>query len=107
MADGIKTTIINDANAAAIGEWHFGGAKGLDNFAIITLGTGVGIGLVLNGKIYHGSSGLGGEFGHICIERNNGRECACGAYGCLEAYIGKAGILKTKELLEKYIAEFT
>ena len=91
----INTIVINDANAAAIGEWKFGGAKDLENFALITLGTGVGIGLVLNNKIYHGSSGLGGEFGHICIDRQNGRECGCGAYGCLEAYIGKAGIIKT------------
>jgi glucokinase len=91
----LKTTVINDANAAALGEWKFGGAKGFKNFAVITLGTGVGIGLVLNGKIYHGATGLGGEFGHICMERRNGRECRCGAYGCLEAYIGKEGILKT------------
>jgi len=91
----VKTIIINDANAAAIGEWKFGEAKDLENFAIITIGTGVGIGLVLNGKLYHGSSGLGGEFGHICIDRHNGRECKCGGFGCLEAYIGKEGILKT------------
>jgi glucokinase len=91
----IKTTIVNDANAAAIGEWKFGGAKDLDNFALITLGTGVGIGLVLNGKLYHGSNGLGGEFGHICIDRTNGRECSCGGHGCLEAYVGKEGIIKT------------
>jgi len=91
----LKTTLINDASAAAIGEWKFGGAKGLENFALITLGTGVGIGLVLNGKIYNGANGLGGEFGHICIDRNNGRECNCGGHGCLESYIGKEGILKT------------
>ena len=91
----LKTTVINDANAAALGEWKFGGAKDFENFALITLGTGVGIGLVLNGEIYHGSTGLGGEFGHICIERNNGRECKCGSYGCLESYVGKEGILKT------------
>jgi len=91
----LKTILINDASAAAIGEWKFGGAKGLENFALITLGTGVGIGLVLNGKIYNGANGLGGEFGHICIDRSNGRECSCGGHGCLEAYIGKEGILKT------------
>lgn len=91
----IKTIAVNDANAAAIGEWKFGGAKDFKNFAIITLGTGVGIGLVLNGEVYHGSTGLGGEFGHICIDRIDGRECKCGNFGCLEAYIGKEGILKT------------
>ncbi len=91
----VKTTLINDANAATLGEWKFGGAKDLNNFALITLGTGVGIGLVLNGKIYNGANGLGGEFGHICIDRNNGRECGCGGHGCLEAYIGKKGIIQT------------
>jgi len=91
----LKTILINDASAAAIGEWKFGGAKGLENFALITLGTGVGIGLVVNGTIYNGANGLGGEFGHICIDRNNGRECNCGGHGCLESYIGKEGILKT------------
>ena len=91
----VKTIIINDANAAAVGEWKYGGAKELDNFALITLGTGVGIGLILNGEIFHGTSGLGGEFGHICIDRYNGRECNCGGFGCLEAYVGKAGIIKT------------
>jgi len=91
----IKTILINDANAAAIGEWKFGGGKGLENLALITLGTGVGIGLILNGKLYNGANGLGGEFGHICIDRNNGRECSCGGHGCLEAYIGKEGILQT------------
>lgn len=91
----LRTTVINDANAAALGEWKFGGAQGFNNFALITLGTGVGIGLVINGEIYHGSTGLGGEFGHICIDRHNGRECKCGNYGCLESYIGREGILKT------------
>ena len=91
----LRTTVINDANAAALGEWKFGGAQGFNNFAIITLGTGVGIGLIINGEIYHGATGLGGEFGHICIDRRNGRECKCGNYGCLEAYIGKEGIIKT------------
>ncbi len=91
----ITTKVINDANAAAYGEWIYGGAKNMETFAMITLGTGVGVGLVLNGDIYHGSNGTGGEFGHICIDRNNGRDCNCGNYGCLETYIGKEGILKT------------
>jgi glucokinase len=86
---------INDANAAAVGEWVAGGGKDLDNFAMITLGTGVGIGLVMGNEIFHGANGTGGEFGHICIQRNNGRECGCGNYGCLEAYIGKEGIIST------------
>jgi len=91
----ISTKIINDANAAAIGEHIYGGAKDLETFAMVTLGTGVGIGLVINGEVYHGANGTGGEFGHICIDRVNGRECGCGNYGCLETYIGRDGILKT------------
>jgi len=91
----LKTIAVNDANAAAIGEWKYGGAKDFNNFALITLGTGVGIGLILNGEVYHGAAGLGGEFGHICIDRVSGRECKCGNFGCLEAYVGKEGILKT------------
>lgn len=91
----IKTTVINDASAATIGEWKFGGAKNLNNFALVTLGTGVGVGLVLNGHIFNGANGFGGEFGHICIDRSNGRECNCGLNGCLESYIGKEGIIKT------------
>jgi len=91
----VLTTAVNDANAAALGEWKFGGAKDCSNFALITLGTGVGIGLIINDEIYHGASGLGGEFGHIIINRKNGRECKCGNYGCLEAYVGKNGIIQT------------
>ncbi len=91
----ISTKVINDANAAAIGEHIFGGAKNMQTFAMITLGTGIGIGLVINGEVYHGANGTGGEFGHICIDRINGRECGCGNYGCLETYIGREGILKT------------
>lgn len=91
----ITTKIINDSNAAALGEHIYGAAKDMDTFAMVTLGTGVGIGLVINGEIYNGANGTGGEFGHVCIDRVNGRECGCGNYGCLETYIGKDGILKT------------
>jgi len=91
----VSTKVVNDASAAVIGEWIYGGAKNIETFAMITLGTGVGIGLIINGELYHGANGTGGEFGHICIDRINGRECKCGNYGCLETYIGKEGILKT------------
>ena len=96
----IPVVVMNDANAAAIGEKEHGGAKNLDNFAVITLGTGVGLGLFLNGEIYTGENGLAGEIGHIVI-RPGGRECKSGVMGCLEAYIGKNGIIQTaKEKLE-------
>jgi glucokinase len=87
--------VINDALTSALGEWAVGAAKGLNTFAMITLGTGVGIGLIINGEIYNGPNGTGGELGHVCIDRVNGRECNCGNYGCLETYIGKEGVLKT------------
>jgi len=91
----VKTKAINDASAAALGELNYGENKNIQNFAIVTLGTGVGIGLVINGKIVHGKNGLGGEFGHVIINRNSNRECNCGNYGCLETYLGKNGILTT------------
>lgn len=91
----LPTHSINDATAAALGELHFSEHEYPHSFAVVTLGTGVGLGLIINGKHYDGANGLGGEFGHICIERHNGRECGCGNYGCLETYVGKEGILKT------------
>jgi len=92
--------VINDANAAAIGEKYFGDAKDLLNFSVITIGTGIGLGLYLHGKIHNGDNGLAGELGHVCIHVD-GRECNCGNLGCLETYIGKKGIIKTaKEKLE-------
>lgn len=97
---GIQPTVINDANAATLGEKYFGDAKDLKNFAVITLGTGVGLGLYINGGIVDGNNGLAGEFGHFVIRRS-GRECNCGNLGCLETYAGAEGIVLTaKEKLE-------
>lgn len=97
---GKEVTLVNDANAAAIGEKHFGDAKALSNFAVITLGTGIGMGIFINGQLYTGDHGMAGELGHI-VMRSDGRECKCGNAGCLETYIGKKGIIRTaKEKLE-------
>lgn len=86
----------NDANCAALLEWMFGGAKNCQNFAVITLGTGVGAGIVSQGKLLLGHSQHAGEFGHMIIEAQ-GRQCACGGYGHLEAYLSAAGIERTIE----------
>ncbi len=96
----MEVSLVNDANAVAIGEKHFGEAGELENFAVITLGTGVGLGLYVNNQLVIGAHGLGGEIGHSIIRRD-GRECKCGNMGCLETYIAKDGIVKTaKEKLE-------
>jgi glucokinase len=99
-----EIVITNDANAAALGEQYFGGAKGLNNFAVITLGTGIGGGFVVNGKMLYGADGMAGEFGHLTVVRE-GRLCGCGRYGCVEAYASAGGLLRTaQELLEKSAA---
>lgn len=91
---------MNDANAYAIGIKIFGEAKEMKNFAVVTLGTGVGLGTYINGAIVEGSNGLAGELGHVVV-RPEGRECNCGNLGCLEAYVGAVGIATTaKEKLE-------
>ncbi len=92
--DGAKTLITNDANAATLGEMIFGNAKGMRDFIMITLGTGLGSGFVANGEMIYGHDGFAGELGHICVERN-GRECGCGRRGCLEAYVSATGIKRT------------
>ncbi len=92
--DGVKTLITNDANAATIGEMVYGNAKGMKDFIMITLGTGLGSGFVANGEMIYGHDGFAGEFGHIIVERN-GRECGCGRRGCLEAYVSATGIKRT------------
>lgn len=102
FSTAFKTEVVavNDANAAAIGEKSYGEAKDMDNFVVITLGTGIGMGTYINGKITLGAHGLAGELGHT-ITRRDGRECNCGNFGCLETYIAKEGIVKTaKEKLE-------
>ena len=90
----VPITVTNDANAAAIGEMIYGGAKGMKNFIMITLGTGVGSGFVVNGDLVYGHDGFAGEFGHVTT-RWGGRPCTCGRYGCVEAYASARGIILT------------
>jgi glucokinase len=95
-----EVALVNDANAAAIGEKYFGDARNVDNFAVVTMGTGIGLGIYINGSLYTGDNGMAGELGHTIIHID-GRECKCGNMGCLETYIGKKGIVRTaKEKLE-------
>ncbi len=89
-----KVLLTNDANAAAIGEMVFGGAKGMKDFIEITIGTGLGSGFVANGDLIYGHGGLAGELGHVTSIRN-GRLCTCGRKGCLEAYVSKRGMIQT------------
>lgn len=98
---GIPVAITNDANAAAIGEMTYGAARGLKDFIMITLGTGVGSGIVINGQLVYGHDGFAGELGHVTVKRNNGRLCGCGRTGCLEAYCSATGVARTaREFLE-------
>ncbi len=92
---GIPVALTNDANAAAIGEMTYGAARGMKNFIVITLGTGVGSGIVINGQLVYGNDGFAGELGHTIIRRNNGRLCGCGRSGCLETYTSATGVART------------
>lgn len=92
---GVPLTITNDANAAAVGEMMYGAARGMKNFIMITLGTGVGSGIIVNGQLVHGHDGYAGELGHTIIERHNGRQCACGRSGCLDTYASATGVART------------
>ena len=93
---GIPVALTNDANAAAIGEMAYGVAKGMKNFIMITLGTGVGSGIVVNGQLVYGSDGFAGELGHVVIDRSkSARDCGCGRKGCLEAYCSAIGVART------------
>ena len=101
----VPVAITNDANAVATGELQFGAAKGMKNFIVITLGTGVGGGIVINGELVYGHDGFAGELGHTIYDPN-GRECACGRRGCLETYASAGGIKRTVfELLSSSIDE--
>ena len=98
---GIPVAITNDANAAAIGEMTYGVARGIRDFIMITLGTGVGSGIVINGQLVYGHDGFAGELGHVIVKRNNGRLCGCGRTGCLETYCSATGVARTaREFLE-------
>ncbi|MCI6160124.1 MAG: ROK family protein [Prevotellaceae bacterium] len=94
--------LTNDANAAAVGEMTYGVARGMKNFIMLTLGTGVGSGIVVNGQLVYGHDGFAGELGHIIVHRENGRACGCGRNGCLETYCSATGVARTaREFLEK------
>ena len=99
--EGIPVAVTNDANAAAIGEMVYGVARGMKNFIVITLGTGVGSGVVVNGQLVYGSDGFAGELGHVTMVRGEeGRSCGCGRKGCLEAYCSATGVARTaREML--------
>ena len=97
---GITTALTNDANAAAVGEMTYGGARGMKNFIMITLGTGVGSGIIIDGKVVYGHDGFAGELGHTTAIRENGRVCGCGKHGCLETYCSATGVARSaREIL--------
>ena len=100
-AIGLPVALTNDANAAAVGEMTYGAARGMKNFIMITLGTGVGSGIVINGEVVYGHDGFAGELGHTAAVHNNGRTCGCGKTGCLETYASATGVARTaREWLE-------
>lgn len=100
QALGIPVAMTNDANAAAVGEMTYGVARGMKNFIMITLGTGVGSGIVVDGKVLYGSDGFAGELGHVTMVREDGRTCGCGRTGCLETYCSATGVARTaREML--------
>lgn len=98
---GLRVALTNDANAATLGEMTYGIAKGMKDFIVITLGTGVGSGIVVNGELLYGHDGFAGELGHVTIVRGEeGRLCGCGRKGCLEAYCSATGVARTaREIL--------
>lgn len=99
---GVPVALTNDANAAAIGEMMYGTARGMKNFIMLTLGTGVGSGIVVDGKLLYGANGFAGELGHVVVQRENGRPCGCGRKGCLETYCSATGVARTaREVLKK------
>lgn len=100
-AFGVPVAVTNDANAAAIGEMTYGAARGMKDFIMITLGTGVGSGIVVNGQLVYGHNGFAGELGHVIVKPSNGRMCGCGRTGCLETYCSATGVARTaREFLE-------
>lgn len=91
---GLKVKVGNDANVAALGEMWQGGGKGYKNVVMVTLGTGVGGGIIIDGKIVNGANGAGGEIGHIFVDENEKEACGCGKCGCLEQYASATGIVR-------------
>ena len=97
---GIPVRVTNDANAAAMGEMTYGAARGMKNFIMITLGTGVGSGIVCDGRVVYGSDGFAGELGHVIVDRSpEARPCGCGRKGCLETYTSATGVARTARLV--------
>jgi len=97
---GLRTALDNDANCAVLGEWWRGAARGTRNAVGLTIGTGIGGGIIIEGRLYHGASDIAGEVGHMTIDAN-GRRCKCGNYGCIEAYASGPNIaLRAVEALE-------
>lgn len=94
LLDGMRVEGGNDANVAALGEMWKGGGQGYKNLVAVTLGTGVGGGIIINGKIMTGATGSGGEIGHIHVEDQETEVCGCGNYGCLEEYASATGITR-------------
>lgn len=102
----VPVVVTNDANAAAVGEMMFGGAKDMNDFIVITLGTGLGSGIVTNGQLVNGYDGVAGELGHVTIHHGQGRDCGCGRKGCLETYVSATGIKRTVyKLLADHLEE--
>ncbi len=95
---GLTTKVTNDANAAAIGEMKYGVAQGMNDFIVITLGTGVGSGVVAGGKLIYGHDGFAGELGHVTAPVLEGRSCGCGRMDCLETYASATGIVRTARI---------
>lgn len=98
---GLPVVVENDANAAAVGEMRYGAARGMRDFVEVTLGTGVGSGVVAGGHLVRGADGQAGEMGHMIVRREGGRQCGCGRRGCLETYCSATGVARTaREFLE-------
>lgn len=91
---GLPVFLVKDGNASTLGEWHFGAARGMRNFMLLTLGTGLGCGIVADGRLLGGEFGHGGEAGHVCVQPG-GRDCGCGRQGCLETYVSATGLKRT------------
>lgn len=97
---GVPVRVTNDANAAAMGEMTYGAARGMKNFIMITLGTGVGSGIVCDGRVIYGSDGFAGELGHVIVDHTpEARPCGCGRKGCLETYCSATGVARTARLV--------
>lgn len=97
----IKIVVLNDSNSATLGEWYYGNGKMANNMVLVTIGTGIGSGIIINKKLYVGSNGSAGEIGHLKVFPFKGRPCTCGLFGCLEQYASASGIRKTAYGLRK------